>query len=299
MKKKILLIMNPFSGKRVANKFLSDIILLFSKNNYETISFMTTGRGNATDIVAEYADKVEKIVCIGGDGTFNEVVSGLLKANSKTPIGYIPAGSTNDFANSLSLSKNIITAAEDIILGGPQRYDIGRFNDRYFSYVASFGAFTKTSYSTPQSVKNALGHLAYILEGIKSIPTIKSEHIKITTEDCVFEDDYLFGAVSNSTSVGGILTLDENVVDMNDGIFELLLVRKPKSLLELNECVLALSNKKYEDCKMIDFCGTSKAVIESEKEIDWTLDGEYFEGCKRIEVENIHDAVNLIINKKL
>lgn len=297
MKEKLLLIMNPFSGKKHANKYLADIISVFSKNNFETISFMTTHRGNATEIATEYANSVKKIVCIGGDGTFNEVISGVMKANSNTPIGYIPSGSTNDFASSLSLSKNVVTAAEDIILGEAKKYDIGKFNDSYFSYVASFGAFTKTSYSTPQSIKNSLGHLAYVLEGIKSIPTIKSEHLKITTDDAVFEGDYLFGAISNSTSLGGILTLDKSVVDMNDGLFELILVRKPKNIIELNECVIALTNKKYDDCEMISFCSTKNAVIEASEKLDWSLDGELYNGKSKIEVYNIHSAINLIVNK--
>lgn len=297
MKKKLLLIVNPFSGKKLANKHLVDIISVFSKNNFETLTFITTSRGNATDLAKEYANKVDKVVCIGGDGTFNEVVSGVIQSGTKTPIGYIPSGSTNDFANSLSLSKNFITAAEDIILGYNKKFDIGKFNEKYFSYVASFGAFTKTSYSTPQSVKNSLGHLAYVLEGIKSIPTIKAEHVKISTEDNVFEDDYLFGAISNSTSLGGILTLDKSVVDMNDGVFELILVRKPKSIIELNECVIALRNKTYNDCNMIDFCSTKKVVVETTENVDWTLDGEFYGGKEKIEIENIHDAINLIVNE--
>lgn len=297
MDKKLLLIMNPFSGKKLANKYLADVILLFSQNGYETVSFMTTGIGNATEIAQKYANCVEKIVCIGGDGTFNEVVSGVLKANSKTPIGYIPSGSTNDFANSLELSKNIITAAKDIIYGEPKTYDVGKFNDRYFSYVASFGAFTKASYATPQYVKNALGHLAYVLEGTKSIGTIKSEHLKITIDDEVLEDDYIFGAFSNSTSVGGILTLDKNIVDMNDGVFEIILVKSPKNLIELTECLIALTNKKYDSSSMLVFRSTRKATIESPDGIDWTLDGEFFSGIENIEVENIHNAINLIINK--
>lgn len=297
MSKKLLLIMNPFSGRKLANKYLADIILLFSKNGYETICFMTTGVGNATEISQNYAKEVDRIVCIGGDGTFNEVVSGVLKANATTPIGYIPSGSTNDFASSLNLSKNILTAANDIMCGKIESFDVGKFNDRYFSYVASFGAFTKTSYNTPQYVKNALGHLAYVLEGTKSIGTIKSEHLKITTDDEVIEDDFIFGAFSNSTSVGGILTLDKSVVDMHDGIFEIILVKAPKNLIDLTECLIALTNKKYENSNMIIFKSTTKASIQSPDGIDWTLDGEFFPGIENIEFENIHNGINLIVNK--
>ena len=156
---------------------------------------MTTHRGNATEIATEYANSVKKIVCIGGDGTFNEVISGVMKANSNTPIGYIPAGSTNDFAASLKLPTSILQAAADIVEGTPVRYDVGKFGDRYFTYVASFGAFTRASYTTPQSIKNALGHLAYVLDGIQELSQIRLVHIKMIIDGDEVEDDFIFGAI--------------------------------------------------------------------------------------------------------
>lgn len=240
---------------------------------------------------------VELIVCIGGDGTFNEVISGVVSVGAATPIGYIPAGSTNDFAASLGLSKNVVQAAQDIAAGKPVSYDIGRFRDRYFTYVASFGAFTKTSYATSQSVKNALGHLAYVLEGIREITSLHRYHVAVTLDDSLREeDDYIFGAVSNSTSVGGILTLDKNVVDMNDGLFELLLVKYPRNMSELAEVIKALTSQKYDSPSLI-FRPAKKLSVAADPGMDWTLDGEFAKGSADVEIENLHSAVNIVVNR--
>ena len=213
------------------------------------------------------------------------------------PIGYIPAGSTNDFANSLHLSKGIVKAAHDIVQGEPVSLDIGNFNGRNFSYVASFGAFTKTSYATPQNVKNALGHLAYVLGGINSIASIRAEHMAFEVNGMKYEDDYIFGAISNSTSVGGILTLKPELVDMSDGEFELLLVKAPHDLVELGAIIHMLTTQNYED-EMITFINASEFNIHASKETSWTLDGEYQEGMEEIKVVNMHHAIDLIMNGK-
>lgn len=297
MDKKNLIIMNPFSGKREANKYLTDIIDIFTKSGYMTTILTTTERGDGTVYASRYAGEFDLITCIGGDGTFNEVVAGLLDSGERVPVGYIPAGSTNDFANSLKLSTNILKATEDIVKGRLKTLDIGSFNGRKFSYVASFGAFTQTSYSTPQSVKNMLGHLAYILEGATSLTSIKPQHLKIEANGMPYEDDYIFGAISNSTSLAGILTLDPQYVDMNDGLFELLLVRSPKNPIELAEIVYMLTTQNYESNK-ITFVNADSFTIYADENMDWSLDGEYQEGCERIEIENLHNAIDIVVNDK-
>ena len=291
--KKLLLVVNPCAGMKRIQKFLPDIIGLFTEYGYENIVYMTACRGDATRIVAERAAEVDLIVCAGGDGTFNETVSGLLQSGIDKPIGYIPAGSTNDFASSLGLPKQIMEAAKRIMEGNPRSVDMGRFNDRYFSYVASCGAFTRASYTTPQNIKNALGHMAYILAGIRDLPNIHKTHLRIETESQVLEGDYLFAAVSNSTSVGGLLTLDDSLVDMSDGLFEILLIRSPANAAELNECIIALSTQNYS-AGAITLCEAKKAVIWAEPDIDWTLDGEMAEGCECIRIENLHHAITLV-----
>jgi len=213
------------------------------------------------------------------------------------PVGYIPCGSTNDFANSLKIPTNVIKAAQAIAEGEPQKFDIGLFGDRHFCYVASFGAFTKASYATPQSLKNVMGHMAYILSGISEISQIHKEHIRVEFEDDkVVEDDFIFGAVSNSTSVGGILTLDPKVVDMADGLFEVLLVRAPKSMGELAECISALKKQTY-NCKMITFFSTRKLKVYAPEHMPWTLDGEREEGHEKIKIKNLHHAIKLMLKK--
>lgn len=291
--KKMLFVMNPYAGMRKANRYLADIIALFNRADYDVTTYMTAGPGDAIGVVERKAREMDVVVCCGGDGTFNETISGILRSGCDVPVGYIPAGSTNDFATSLKLSSNIMQAAADIVVGEPQRYDVGRFGNRYFSYVASFGAFTRASYSTPQSVKNALGHTAYLLEGISELSQIKKEHVRLELDGRVVEDDFLFGAISNSTSVAGILTLDPRKVDMQDGKFEVLLVRSPVDISEISECIRAVQKQEY-NCSMITFCSAEKIRVYANPDMAWTLDGEKEEGHEMVEVENLHHAVQII-----
>ena len=296
--KKLFLVMNPCSGKKRANKVLAEIIDVFNRADYEVTAYMTAARGDATRAAAERAADFDRIVCIGGDGTLNEVIAGLHKVGQQTPIGYIPAGSTNDFANSLGLPKDLLDAARLAATGEPRKLDIGSFNGRCFSYVASFGAFTRTSYATPQGMKNALGHVAYLLAGAKELTSIRSTHMRFVLADGTsFEDDYIFGAISNSTSVAGLLTLSPDLVDLNDGLFELLLIRKPHSLLELSDCVLALTTQEYHT-PMLTMVSTGRVEIDCPSELDWTLDGEYAAGQAHCVVENLHDAIRVIVRPK-
>ncbi len=288
--------MNPCAGTKKANKYLTDILVLFGKHGYSSTVYLTEAAGDAKEFAKQTAKNFDLIVAIGGDGTFNEVVSGVLKSGADVEIGYIPAGSTNDFANSLKLPKNILKAAEDIMDGTARQIDIGSFNGRNFSYVASFGAFTEIAYKTPQNLKNSLGYLAYALEGVKDIANLKSHHLRFVADDTVIEDDFIFGAICNSTSVGGVINLDPKLVDLSDGLFELLLIRLPKDLFELNEIVIALGSKKYKT-KMITFTSAKNITIETEENINWTLDGEFAYGEEIIQVENLNKAIKFITNQ--
>ena len=290
--KRLLFIMNPNAGTRKAVKYLADIIGVFNRADYEVVTFMTAANGDATSMAAEKASSVDLIVCAGGDGTLNETINGVLSSGCDVPIGYIPCGSTNDFGASLHLPTHPVKAAESIVAGEVVRYDIGKFGGRHFSYVASFGAFTKTSYATPQSVKNALGHVAYLLSSVQELSQIRKTHMRIETEDRVIEDEFIFGAISNSISVGGILTLDPKQVDMRDGKFELLLVRAPRDLIEISDCIRALQSQKY-NCAMITFLSTAKLTVHADPSITWSLDGERQEGSEEILVENLKHAIGL------
>ena len=291
--KKMLFIMNPFAGQKKANKYLPEILLLFNQEGYDITTVMTTGTGSAAKTAQRLGGDVELVVCCGGDGTLNEVVSGLNQGGWTTPVGYIPAGTTNDFASSLKLSHNPLQAAKDILEGQVVPYDVGRFADRYFSYVASFGAFTRSSYAVPQNIKNALGHTAYVLSGISEISQIRNEHIRMEIDGDVVEDDFLFGAICNSTSIGGILTLPPDQVDMGDGIFEVMLVRAARNLTELTECITAVQNQKY-NCAMITFRPARHIKIYCDPYMAWSLDGEKADGYAEVEVKNLHHAMKLV-----
>lgn len=291
--KKMLFVMNPYAGQRRANRYLADILSIFNRAGYRVEAYMTGARGEATDIVRQYAPEMDLVACCGGDGTFNETVNGLLHSGADIPVGYIPAGSTNDFAASLGLPTNILQAAETVVSGEPSTLDVGKFGDRYFSYVASFGAFTRTSYATPQSVKNALGHAAYILGGISELSQLRTEHVKLQLDDEMVEDDFLFGAVSNSTSVGGVLSLDPKQVDLRDGKFEVLLLRSPRELGELSECIRAVQTAEY-NCKMLTFTPASRITIWADAGMPWTLDGEMEPGHEEVTIENIHCGLKVM-----
>ena len=292
--KKMLFIMNPLAGQKRANRVLPDILLQFSEAGYEINTVMTTGTGAATRAAEAFGKDVELVVCCGGDGTLNETLTGLLRAGADTPLGYIPTGTTNDFAASMGLSHNPVQAAKDILEGKPYDYDAGRFGKRNFAYVASFGAFTRSSYIVPQNIKNALGHTAYVLGGISELSQIRNEHIRMELDGEIVEDDFLFGAICNSTSVGGILTLDPRQVDMADGKLEVLLVRSPKSLLELTDCIAAVQSQQYNNCEMITFRSGSEIRITANPDMPWTLDGEREDGHEHIIITNNHLSYRLV-----
>ena len=254
---------------------------------------MTRSPGDAMVAACQKGKAADLVVCCGGDGTLNETITGLLRIGADVPIGYIPAGTTNDFANSLKLSTNIMEAAQDIVEGVAVSYDVGKFGDRYFSYVASFGAFTKASYAVPQNIKNLLGHTAYVLGGISELSQIRNEHVRVEIDDEVIEDDFLFGAICNATSIGGILTLNSSQVDMGDGKFEVLLIRAPRTLNEITSCIQSLQTQDW-NCGMVRFLSAKKVKITADPQMPWTLDGEREEGHQEIVVENIHRAVRIM-----
>ncbi len=292
--KKLLYVMNPNAGMRRANRYLTEILGVFCQAGYDVTVHITSAPGEAAQVVAQRGGSVDLVVCCGGDGTFNETVSGMLRGGWDTPIGYIPAGSTNDFAASLGLSNVPVQAAKDIVEGTAVAYDVGRFGDRVFTYIASFGAFTQVSYNTPQNVKNAIGHAAYLLGGITEISQIRNIHMRLELDNGVIEDDFAFGAISNSTSVAGILSLDPNHVDMKDGLFELLLIRCPKTLVELTECIQALQSQKYEGCDLITFCKAKQIRVFAEPGLAWSLDGERAQSGEETGVENIHLGIRIL-----
>ena len=293
--KKILLIVNPIAGKTHSKSDVYRAVDIFTNNGYEVTLQKTEAKGHATNIVMEQGLENDIVVCCGGDGTLNEVVSGMMRLGAELPLGYIPAGTTNDFASSLKLSYNVNNAAKAIMNGRRRPLDIGLFNgSRYFSYIASFGAFTGSSYTTPQSYKNTIGHFAYVLEGVKDLPNIRPYHIRLEVAGRTYEDDYIFGAVSNSISIGGMVKLDSNLVDLNDGLFEIILIKNPRTPLDISRIIRAITKRDYSD-KMLEFIKAPEATFYMEKKLPWSIDGEYDAGGKEIRINNIHGAITLLI----
>lgn len=290
----MLFIFNPKAGKGKIKAHLLDIVDIFNKKDYEVIIHATQYSRDAYEKARDYAGTVDLIVCSGGDGTLDEVVTGIMEKGVNVPIGYIPAGSTNDFANSLFMPKDMLKSAAMITEEELYACDIGRFNKQTFAYVAAFGLFTDVSYATDQDLKNILGHVAYLLEGAKRLFDIKSYHMKITSDEIEVEDDFIYGMITNSRSVGGFKNLTGKNVDMNDGYFEVTLIAMPKNPLELQEIVTALVMAE-DNTKMVHSFKTKKLVIESDEEVPWTLDGEYGGSPASVEIENRHKALNLYL----
>lgn len=297
--RKMLFILNPRAGTMQASRFLADILRIFGEGGYVTTVMLTTKSGDGKTFVMKHGQGMDLISCAGGDGTLNEVIDGVLSAGLKCAIGYIPAGSTNDFASSLDIPKSIIEAAQNIIEGEPRSIDVGSFNGRYFSYVASFGVFTSTSYNVPQSLKNMLGHTAYILQGARDLLNIKPIHTKIIANEgmeceALYEGEYIFGAVCNSRSVGGMVKIKSDNVDMNDGRMELVLIEAPKRIIELQQIGLAVldGSMKSEYIKIISI---QNARVKIEDGTHWTLDGEYEEGGKAINIDILKSAMKIIL----
>lgn len=295
--KKLLFVVNGHSGKgQIKNKLL-DIIDIMIKEGYHVQVHTTQEREDATKVVREQAKYYDLVVCSGGDGTLDEAVTGMMQSEVRTPLGYIPAGSTNDFANSLEIPKDMIQAAKTAVSGVPFSCDVGEFNGDYFIYVAAFGIFTDVSYATSQELKNALGHVAYILEGAKRLHTIKSYHMRVEYDGNEIEGDFLLGMITNSTSVGGFKNMTGKDVKLDDGLFEVTLIHKPKNIIELNTIIASLTNLK-DETDLIDSFRADSVKFYSEEEIPWTLDGEFGGDHKEVQIKDHCKAVDIMINEK-
>lgn len=293
--KKLLLIVNPCSGKAKMRTELLRVVEIFSYAGYEVTVYPTKARHDATARAAQIKKgDYDVVVVCGGDGTLNEVITGFMQSGVDCNIGYIPSGTLNEWSTGLGISKTIVQAAKDIVAGSPISLDIGKFGDKYFSYTASFGAFTEASYSAPQDVKNVLGQAAYFFEGIKSLGNIKPIHLKFTCDEKEIEDDFLFGAISNSMSVGGIVKFTDAAVKLNDGLFEVLLIKKPPTIIQYQSIIDGILRQDLNR-DGIEFFHTKKITVTGGNGVSWTLDGEYAAGVEEIMVENIPSKLHLLL----
>ena len=294
--RKIYFIYNPHSGKEQIGSKLNEIIRTLAEKDNELTVVPTIGYLDAMERIANLPDGYDLVVCSGGDGTLDEVVTGMMKRpkERRIPIGYIPAGTTNDFARSLEIPRNMPEAARNAMLGKPFACDIGSFNEDSFVYIASFGIFTEVSYSTKQEVKNVLGHMAYILEGMKSLYNIKSYKMRVSSDEMEFEGDFLFGMITNSKSVAGFKGLVKGDVQFDDGVYEVTFIKRPKNPLEIQEILGALLLEEINSNYMYSF-RTKKLIIESEGMVPWTLDGEFGGEQDHVVIENNHKAVEIVV----
>ena len=292
--KKLLFIVNPRAGRSKSRSPLFDAISVFSQAGYLISLHKTTAPGDASLTATREGGDYDLVVAVGGDGTLNEVISGLMKLDRRPLLGYLPQGSTNDFAASLQISGNPVMAAMSIVRNVPCQLDIGQWNERCFVYVASFGAFTKSSYSASQAAKNALGHFAYILEGMKDLNTLRPYQVKLTADGEVLDGEYLFGAVCNSTSIGGLMKLDPERVVLDDGQFEMLLIPNPKTAQDLQNLVLALLDQHY-DREGLVFRHVSSIHLETEQDLPWSLDGEYAASTPVVDIENRQRSLTMLL----
>ena len=291
--KKLLMIVNPRAGRSKPRGPLYDAAAALCDAGYLLRIRRTTAAGDAARIAAQEGGDYDTVVAVGGDGTLNEVISGIQTLKTPPTVGYLPQGSTNDFAASLHLSSDPRLAALDIAGGQPHPLDIGRHNDRYFAYVASFGAFTRSSYSASQAAKNALGHFAYILEGLGDLDSLRPYNCCIEADGEVFEGDFIFGAVCNCTSMGGLVKLDPNRVKMDDGQFELLLLRMPKTALDLQNLITAMTRMQY-DYPGVVFRHVRHVTLTTKSHIPWSLDGEYAPSAERVDIDSLPGAISLL-----
>lgn len=292
--KKLLFIFNPHSGKALIKNKLLQIIDIMVKAEYEVTVYPTQAKDDARAITAERAKEYDLVVCSGGDGTLDEVVSGMMKSEKKVPLGYIPAGSTNDFANSLKIPKDMIKAANLAVEGRCFSCDVGKFNEKSFIYVAAFGIFTEVSYKTRQEWKNILGHAAYILEGAKSLTGITSYQMRVEHDGEVIEDWFIYGMITNSNSVGGFKNMTGKNIQLDDGLFEVTLICMPKNPIELNAILASLTNL-IDDTDLIYSFKSSKVTFLSEEEVPWTLDGEYGGSPREVTVRNEQKALDIMV----
>lgn len=296
--KKLLFVYNPNAGKGLLRPRLADVLDIFVKAEYELTVYPTQSYRDAYHKIVHMEDGYDLVVCSGGDGTLDEVVTGMMQRSNKIPIGYIPAGTTNDFASSLHISRDILSAANTSVHGIPFACDVGTFNNDVFVYVAAFGLFTDVSYQTNQTLKNMLGHAAYVLEGVKRLSNIPSYKIRVTHDGEVLEDEFMIGMVTNSKSVAGFRGIVGKKVLFDDGEFEVTLIKKPKNPLELQAIITALLVENFDTEYMYTF-RTGNIIFESKEEIPWTLDGEFGGQHDVVEIQNKKQALQIMIELQM
>lgn len=295
MKYKLLLLVNKKSGKEIIERYVPKIIEEFQKNNFEVDLEYTKVTNNATQIIKNYDKDFDIVVCCGGDGTLNQTISGLMEINKKVSVGFIPLGTANDFAKNFNITDDILNLPYNILSYKPKKCDTGKFNDKYFNYIAAFGVCTKVSYTTKKSLKKRFGKKAYYMKAIKEFFHIKSYKVKLIFDNQVIEDEFVYGGISNSVSIAGIQWLKPEDIDLSDGKFEGIFIRKPKNPIQTFRIFYSIASKKYENQKEILYFKTDNLQIEISDNVAWTLDGEYGGSYDKVNINNIKENIEFIV----
>lgn len=296
--KRLLFIYNPQAGKGLIKPHLANVVDAFTKAGYLVTVWPTQGKADAARVAARQGWWYDRVVCCGGDGTLSETVSGLLTLDAPPVLGYIPTGTTNDFAKNLGLPRGVEKAAVTAMEGTPRPCDMGRFNDRTFVYVAAFGVFTDVSYDTPQQFKSAFGHLAYVLEGATKLGDLgRGYHLTVEHDGGTLEGDFIYGMVTNTNSVGGFKVFPSDQVSLDDGVFEVVLVRQPKNVADLQDALVSLVRQSHEESRQVEAFHTSRLKVAAAEPLPWTLDGEYGGDPEVARIENLHKAITLMWGK--
>lgn len=296
--KRLLFIYNPQAGKGLIKPHLANVVDTFTKAGYLVTVWPTQGKADAAHVAARQGWWYDRVVCCGGDGTLSETVSGLLTLDTPPVLGYIPAGTTNDFAKNLGLPRGVEKAAAVAAEGTPRPCDMGRFNDRTFVYVAAFGVFTDVSYDTPQEFKSAFGHLAYVLEAATKLGDLgRGYHLTVEHDGGTLEGDFIYGMVTNTNSVGGFQIFPASQVSLDDGVFEVVLVRQPKNVADLQDALVSLVRQNHEESRQVEAFHTSRLKVAAAEALPWTLDGEYGGDPEVARIENLHKAITLVWGK--
>ncbi len=297
--KKLLFIYNPHAGRGQIRGKLAEILNAFTRAGCLCTAYPTQAPGDAARAARELAPGFDRVACCGGDGTLHEVVEGLMELpeGSRPPVGYLPAGTTNDYARNLKLPKGMEEMAALAASGEPRPVDIGRLGEKWFIYVAAFGLFTDVAYNTPQSFKNTFGHLAYVMKGASELGNLKGYSLRVEHDEGVLEGEYLYGMVSNTVSVGGVLGLPSDEVVLDDGLLELVLVERPRSVAQLNATILALAKQEYNAESGVVGLHSSRFRIACAEKVPFTLDGEFGGEYAETEIAAVNTPVRIVYGK--
>ncbi len=295
MRKRLMLILNPTAGKGGGVATIGHVIEVLYSGGYVPTVYFTEGAGDATRLVLEYGSQYDCVTCVGGDGTLSETVTGLAQLDNPPVLGYIPQGTTNDVASTLKLSKIPAVAARTIVRGRPVSLDVGKFNDTdYFTYIAAFGAFTEVSYETPKETKQTLGHLAYVLQGMAQLTKLTSYNTTVEYDDGVITGDLVFGSVSNSSSVAGIVKLDTTTMELHDGLFEVILIKNPKNVMEMNQIVGNVLSHNFSGGQ-VTMLRSKRIKFTFDRPVKWTRDGENGGAHSEVTLQNLNSAIKIMV----